>query len=465
MGGWVGYGHPGGLSTEWQLGAKLQYPIFTGGGRSSAIARAGAQADAAREQLLMEELLIQESVDAAVTVVNEIQSRVRAMTRAVEHLTEVARIEQLALDAGAGTQTDYLRAEADLSRARAALVETRHAEIAARVELARVTGELNQEWLVAVILVLRFVVFPSADDASVIVASGTVEATQADLGFQIPGRIEQIDVHEGDAVTRSSELAWLDRTELQARKAAAEAQVGAARAVLRELESGARSEEIAQARSALAAAEQNLTNANRDFERTKRLHDGGAVSRQVLDHQETAMELAQAEYDRTREQLQIVETGPRVERIAAQRAIVAQARASAAQMDAALNNAVIAAPFDGLVTIRHREPGEVIPAGAPVLTIINPDDRWVRIYVRQDQVGRVKIGQDVTITADSYRDREYQGRVIFIASEAEFTPRNVQTTAERVKLVYRVKVQITGDQSFDLKPGLAADVRLDTESE
>ncbi len=147
MGGWIGYGYPGGLSTEWQVGARLRYPIFTGGARSSAVARAGARATAAREQLRMEELAVAESVDVAVTVVSEVQSRVLAMTRAVAHLAEVARIEQLALTAGAGTQIDYLRAEADLSRARAALVETRHAEIAARVELARVTGELNQEWL------------------------------------------------------------------------------------------------------------------------------------------------------------------------------------------------------------------------------------------------------------------------------------------------------------------------------
>jgi len=147
MGGWIGYGYPGGLSTEWQLGAKLHYPIFTGGARSSAVTRASAQTDGAREQLRMEELSLQESVDIAVTALNETQSRVLAMTRAVEHLAEVARIEQLALDAGAGTQVDYLRAEADLSRARASLVEMRHTEIAARVELARVTGELSQEWL------------------------------------------------------------------------------------------------------------------------------------------------------------------------------------------------------------------------------------------------------------------------------------------------------------------------------
>jgi HlyD family secretion protein len=92
---------------------------------------------------------------------------------------------------------------------------------------------------------------------------------------------------------------------------------------------------------------------------------------------------------------------------------------------------------------------------------MNPDDRWVRIYVREDQVGRIAIGQLVVITADADPDREYEGEAIFIASQAEFTPRNVQTAEERVKLVYRVKVQITGDPGYDLKPGLAADVRIE----
>ncbi|KPJ89281.1 MAG: hypothetical protein AMS18_12585 [Gemmatimonas sp. SG8_17] len=323
--------------------------------------------------------------------------------------------------------------------------------------------------LVVLILVLltalRLTVWRAGDAGGVIFASGTVEATEADLGFQVPGRIEHIAVIEGDRVTQATELAWLDRTELVARRRAAEAQVAAAQALLQELESGFRVEEISQARTALTAAEQNLANVRRDYGRNSRLFDGGAVSRQALDHTATALDLAQAEYDRAAEQLHIVETGPRTERIAAQRAVVAQAEAAVAQIDANLNNAVIAAPFGGLITVRHREPGEVVQPGAPVLTIINPEDRWVRIYVRQDQVGRVKIGQTATITADSYRDRGYSGRVVFIASEAEFTPRNVQTTAERVKLVYRVKVQIDGDPTFDLKPGLAADIRLAAESD
>lgn len=301
------------------------------------------------------------------------------------------------------------------------------------------------------------------DDSDVVVASGTVEATEADLGFQAPGRVERIAVLEGDRVVGGQELAWLDRIELQARRQAAEAQADAARAMLTELERGFRAEEIAQGRAALRAAEQRVSDARRDLERARRLFDGGAVSQQTLDRAETVHELAMADLESVQEALQILETGPRQERIAAQRAALAQAEAAVAQIDATLDFAVVRAPFDGLITVRHREPGETVAAGFPVLTLMNPDDRWVRIYVRADEIGRINIGHPATITGDAYPDRTYEGRVVFIASEAEFTPRNVQTTEERVKLVYRVKVQIVGDPGFDLKPGLAADVRLQTE--
>jgi HlyD family secretion protein len=316
--------------------------------------------------------------------------------------------------------------------------------------------------LAALAVTLWLTVLQGGDD-DVVFASGTVEATEADLGFQVSGRIEHVAVREGERVVAGDELARLDRSELLARKRAAEAQATAARAILQELERGFRDEEVAQGRAALRAAEQRVNDTRRDLQRTRNLYDGGAVSQQVLDNAETAYELAMADYESVQEALRILETGPRSERIAAQRAALAQAEAAVAQTDAALDFAVIRAPFDGLITVRHREPGEAVPAGSPVFTLMNPDDRWVRIYVRADEVGRIDMGQAAAIAGDAYRDREYAGRVVFIASQAEFTPRNVQTTEERVKLVYRVKVQITGDPGFDLKPGLAADVRLDTE--
>ena len=290
--------------------------------------------------------------------------------------------------------------------------------------------------------------------------SGTVEATEALLGFQVPGRIEAVLVSEGDAVSAGQELARLDRTELAARVAGAQAQARAARAMLSELERGYRPEELAQARAALRGAEQRRVEAEREQERSRRLYEGGAISRQAFEQAETAATVAETEREQAKEQLALLEAGPRRERIEAQRAAVLQAEAAVSQAEASLTNAVIVAPFTGIVTVRHREPGETAPAGGAVVTLMNPNDRWVRIYLRGDIVGRAALGQLATITADAYRDRTYSGEVAFIAREAEFTPRNVQTAEERVKLVYAVKVRITGDSAFDLKPGLAADVRL-----
>ena len=292
-------------------------------------------------------------------------------------------------------------------------------------------------------------------------ASGTIEATEADLGFPVPGRVADISVVEGATVSTGAVLASLDRSDLEAQRRAASAQASAARARLQELQRGFREEEVAQGRATRRAAEQRHADAVRDLERVQQLFTGGAVSQQRLDDARTRVTLAEAEVERAREALRVLETGPRPEQIAAQRGLLEQAEATVAQLDAVLDHAVIRAPFDGVVTVRHREPGEIVPSGAPVLTLMNPDDRWVRIYVREDQVGKLTIGGGAHISADAYPDRTYRGRIVFISNEAEFTPRNVQTTKERVKLVYRVKVRIEEDTAFDLKPGLPADVVLD----
>jgi HlyD family secretion protein len=294
-----------------------------------------------------------------------------------------------------------------------------------------------------------------------LIASGTVEATEAQLGFTAPGRIENISVHEGESVKAGVELAYLDRAETMARRQQAVAQVIAARAQLQELERGFRSEEVAQGRAALAAAAERLNDARRDLERTKQLFDGGAVSQEAYDKASVAYDVAKSQYEQAQEQMRILETGPRQEKIEAQRAELAQAEAAVRTIDAILANMIIRAPFDGLVTVRHREPGEIVQAGSPILTVMNPDDRWVRIYIPEDRIGAVQIDQPAVVTADTYPSKTYRGKVIFIATEAEFTPKTIQTTEERVKLVYAVKVRITEDPTYDLKPGMPADVRLE----
>ena len=291
-------------------------------------------------------------------------------------------------------------------------------------------------------------------------ASGTVEATDAQLGFQVAGRIDTSLVHEGDAVKGGQLLARLDQTELTARRQQAAAQLTASRAMLTELEHGSRSQEVQQGRDALAAANQKLADAQRDLDRTRRLFDGGAVSREALDKAQLAFDVAQSLHDQAVQALQLLEVGPRPERIDAQRAAVASAQAAVRQMDAMLANSEIRSPFAGVVSVKDREIGETVSPGAPVLTVTNMNDRWVRIYIPETRIGAVHVGEDATISADTYKGRIYRGAVSFIASEAEFTPKNVQTQDERVKLVYAVKVRITSDSTYDLKPGIPADVQL-----
>jgi HlyD family secretion protein len=308
-------------------------------------------------------------------------------------------------------------------------------------------------------LVVYRTTFASQDDQSIL-ASGTVEATQADLGFQASGRLDRLNAREGDAVAAGRELASLEHTELDAQRAIAQGQVDAAQAVLAELVAGARTEEIARARATLAVAIAKRDAADRDVVRLSGLAEQSLISRQAFDHQKTELGVAQGEVDAAQQDLRLLETGTRHERIAAQRAILVQSIATVQRIDAMLGQMVLHAPFDGMVTVRHREPGEALSPGQPVLTVRNLADRWVRIYVPGDEVGRITLGERAEITADAYQNRHYAGTVSYIASVAEFTPRNVQTTKDRVQLVYEVRVRIAGDSAIDLKPGLPADVRL-----
>lgn len=294
-------------------------------------------------------------------------------------------------------------------------------------------------------------------------ASGTIEATEADLSFQAGGRIVAVEVREGARVSEGDLLAQLDTVELAAARRQATAQVQAATARLRALERGSRPAEISQAEAAAQAAEERHAEAVRERERAERLHTGGAVSEQAVERARTSERVADASLRQAREQLGLVREGPRSEDVDGARANVAQAEAALGRAQAVLDNARITAPFDGIVTVRYREPGEAVTPGAPVLALQDPDERWVRIYIREDRVGTVSLGQAASVTTDSWPDRTFRGTVDFIASEAEFTPRAVQTTEERTKLVYAVKVRIEGDEERALKPGLPADVRLETE--
>lgn len=313
-------------------------------------------------------------------------------------------------------------------------------------------------------LVWRFVFLPRQAEPGLLV-SGTVEATEARLGFELPGRVVAVLPREGDRVAPGAPLARLDAAELVARRAQAAAQLEGSRAQLAELRAGSRPEEIAAARAALAAADERVADAGRDLDRARQLHTGRAISREALDKAEAGLEIARAQRAQAAEQAALVTRGPRRERIDAAQAALAAAEAAVATLDATLAKTELAAPFAGLVTVRHREPGEIVPAGAAIVTLMDPDDRWVRIYVPENRLGAVALGAAVEIASDTFPDRRYRGEVAHVASEAEFTPKNVQTAEERVRLVYAVKVRVVDDPALELKPGLPADVRLPLEAE
>jgi HlyD family secretion protein len=315
--------------------------------------------------------------------------------------------------------------------------------------------------LLIVAAAITFVLARRAGNGTGLEASGTVEATEADLGFPVAGRVDTVAAFEGDTVAAGAELARLDAAEIRARRAQAVAHVAASRAVLLELERGSRPEELAQARAAAAAADDRLAEAERDAERARALRADSLISEQAFDRATTAREVARHQAAQAREALRLVEAGPRRERVEAARAQLAAAEAAVATLDATLRNLSVRAPFAGLVTVRHHEPGEIVQAGSPALTVLNRDDRWVRIYVPETRIGTVRIGQPAEIRSDSHRGKVYPGTVVYVASEAEFTPKNVQTREERVKLVYSVKVRIAGDPGLELKPGMPADVKLD----
>jgi HlyD family secretion protein len=314
--------------------------------------------------------------------------------------------------------------------------------------------------VVLLAVALWFVLFRDRGPGDNLIASGTVEATEARLGFPATGRVEAITVREGDAVQEGDELAYLDRLEMQARLEQTKANAASSRALLLELERGFRSEEVSQARAALDAANRRVDDAKQAFDRTKRLLEGGAVSQEAFDRAQVALDVAESERTRAEEQLRLMEAGPRRERIQAQRAQLAQAEAAVAAIEASLANLTIHAPFDGIVTVKHREPGEIVAGGTPVITVMAPGDRWIRIYVPENRLGAVELGASAAITSDTYPDWEYAGEVMYIASEAEFTPKSVQTSDERVRLVYAVKVRVIGDSALVLKPGMPADVRI-----
>lgn len=349
--------------------------------------------------------------------------------------------------------------------------------------------------------------------------SGNLELTLVDLSFKTAGRMTELNVREGDVVKKGDIIARLDAVQLDHQKerdtaavlgaqsnyeqlmtsiayqratidsdiAARQAELNQAQSHLDELLAGSRIQEIQQAEAAVKEARAQLDWAKLDWERAQTLYKNTDISTSQFDQARTKFSTSNAVVEQAEQRLALVKEGPRKEEIAAARAAVARAQAAVklseanrielqrkeqelsarkaevertrAQVgitNAQLTDTVIVAPIDGVVLVKSAEAGEVVAAGTTIVTIGDVGHPWLRAYISETDLGRVKLGQKAKLTTDSYKDKSYEGKISFIASDAEFTPKQIQTKEERVKMVYRIKVDVD-NSSGDLKNNMPVD--------
>jgi len=360
------------------------------------------------------------------------------------------------------------------------------------------------------------------EEGTDIPVSGNIEVTTVDVSFKIPGKIERLAVEEGDQVKEGQLIASLEHRDLLSQKARAEAAwesaksriptlqknielqyqatlqeisqaeaaVEAALARLQQFIAGSRPQEIQAAKANLEQAQADLVKRKSDMERAEKLYKNNFISAQEWDSAKNAHEVAAANQKKAEENYALVVEGSRKEEIAAARAqweqaqaalrlakarriqvevlrkelLTAQAQvkeaASAIEViDTQIGYSKLSAPLSGVVLVKNTEPGEFVVPGGAVVTLGDVEKPWLKAFITEGDLGKVKLGQKVSVTTDSYPKKVYPGKITFISSEAEFTPKNVQTAKERVKLVYRIKVALENPHR-ELKPGMPADGKI-----
>jgi HlyD family secretion protein len=305
--------------------------------------------------------------------------------------------------------------------------------------------------------------------------SGYVEATEVPVSPRVGGTVLKLYVSEGDRVAEAQPIADLDTTDAQLALRRARAERDQADAQLRLLLAGARPEDIRQAQAQVATAEADAAGARDDlassetdvrrFEMLLKANSGSEKQRDdAVSRRDGARARAQAAAERVRaakEGLARLEAGARPEEIQAARARVAAIEAQIATLEQNVADAALKSPVAGIVTQKLVDVGETIAPRTPIVAIADLDRPWANVYVDEPVVPRLRLGQAATIHTDA-GGPGIRGTITFISSKAEFTPRNVQTAAERSKLVYRVKISVD-NRGGALKQGMPVEADLGVE--
>lgn len=349
---------------------------------------------------------------------------------------------------------------------------------------------MNRKVLIPVVLVVALAALGARSffkrDTS-LTASGTLEARNVSVGSKIGGRVTQVLVAEGDHVKRDQLLVAFDDAELHAALLQARGTYAQAKANYAKMLRGSRPEEIAQARAtndsrshaiaeATAAADRaraDAANAEIEYRRYQQLSKDGVVSREQLDAAQNRDQMAQAQAASAEHAVTVAqsdsaaaaaarkmaEQGFRHEDIAAARADVERAEGALKEAEARYIEREVHSPADAVVEVLDLRPGDLIPANSPVAKLLEADQLYVIVYVPQDQIGRVRVGQSTAVTVDAFPHESFRGVVEQIRQEAEFLPRNVQTKEERQHQVVGVKLRVENPES-KLRAGINADVKF-----
>ncbi len=285
--------------------------------------------------------------------------------------------------------------------------------------------------------------------------SGTVECTQVRIAAEVAGRITTLSFNEGDSITNGQLLATLDPLPYQLRRDEARASLALAQAQLDLMNAGSREEDVLRARAQVREAQALAGAAAADAKRIETLFAQNSVTVKQRDDAAAAADRTAAGLAAAEQQLTRLVKGNRPEEVQAAQAAVALARARLAQTEKAVTDCVITAPMAGIITTKSAEAGEVTAVGAPLATLSRLDEVWLALYLPENKLAGVRTGRKASVKIDGDPAR-YEGTITFVSPEAEFTPRNVQTPDERVKLVYRIKVTLPNPKGI-FKPGMPAD--------
>lgn len=300
--------------------------------------------------------------------------------------------------------------------------------------------------------------------------SGIIEATQANLSFQVPGRVAQVNVQEGQSVAKDQIIAELDRAEFESRYVQAKANLDRAQKTKQQLETvldinrKTLPSEVARATANVKSVKDTLKDAEKNYKRFEDLFRNGVITEKERDTMKLNYDVAKSRLAESESVLKLAQGN--LTRIDAAKQEIEVATAQINSINASLNQASIQlaytqlkSPIDGIITSRNIEPGETVNSGREVITVSDLSRVDLKIFVDETEIGKVKPGQKVDVKVDTFPGKTYIGTVSFISPEGEFTPKIIQTKKERVKLVYLVKVSIA-NPNFELKSGMPADAWL-----